>query len=1409
MPHQPSHPPQRRGFRISASLTVGSLLAILIAFLVPWRPASGPQRLLAADPLPKPTNISCQGFERDTVLVYWTDTATDETNYRIERSVDGGDFTEVATVSPDSNGNYGPYRDTSVDVTQDLRYQVRSYRSSDDTFSPYTDEVCSNPRIAETANYRIFYHVDGTGDACPTPHGKPDCLANDSANGENIYITRLKQALEGSAAGMTRIGFDESPTDQIGGLDKVPIHIGNGGGATAYLSGGGIWMRVATEDVLERSFDLETRVGVATPWTVPTHEMQHLTQYQYGLPLNDPARNWVYEGHANLVMDKVCVGDDRDTCEDFDDNTTDPFGYVPWTNNYLGFTNRPVLEASYAAVHLWAYLSEHYGTANLDDPVESGMNILPEFWREARANPDRDGVAVLNSTLATLGHSETFRDVWKDFAVASYAKNLTGDNVPEKYQYVDMTQPGGSYNLPTRALSRNLALGEQAVDSDETVTAWGAQYYEVRPAADVPIISIEFTQDLSVPLYYTVLGIDADENITYEHNVEANNLELSLLNEDYARVVVVVAGLESLANYRYSFNGTQPTLTIRQPASGSRVRVGDPAAPGKFLTVVEIVAPDGTPFPNVDLENFTFRVGSAEVPTARILTQASVQNQQWFLLRAPDQTSTGNYDLTVEYGAALSATNSNAVSYTERDDTDNVLILDRSGSMDDFGITKLEAAQAAARIYVDSWTTGDQIALVQFNDSATAELPLQSWSSTVRDSAIAEINALTADGGTAIGDALREGWDELLKDDGGGDPDHDWALILLSDGLETAGSESFDDLIRELDEATGKRPVVHTVAVGPDADRLRMQRLASKTGGTYHAVSVPVTTLRAGLASIDTVDNLALDLSGRYRAIATEVDGQQQFFSLVGPLGAPNSIEDVVNIPVEGSAAELVLSLSVDASSGFMNPPKLYPPGEYPFGTDIAVDQSYLSGDEHHYIWRVSNPQSGNWTLYLNAVINLQSEPGVAQVESALPDYLVQAGVRSDVTLDVYLTTPVEERSPGVPMGIVAGLTDTTPIAGATVSARVTDPEGMQRTVTLFDDGNHDDGAAGDGLYGGTFYATGRPGSYNVLVEAEGSSSVSGNFTREKLLSFFIDGVDGRDNDPPGVDPEPEPKDRDNDGLPDAWEERYGTDPDTPDADGDLDRDGWSNLKELEEGTRPDDPDTDDDGEADSTDDDPLTPAATRLDPIRVVVYPRNGEVLVRYTPFAPGATVEIYRAPDRDGPFTSIGTVDPALGEYVDPGRTNGDPYCYIAIATVGGKRTIPSDPSCTTPSVDYSPPRGIILINDGAPTTASPDVVLNLYASDTLDPELVLDADNLPRDDTATGVTEMKVSNRADLSDASWEPYATTKNWTLAQQSGLATVFVRYRDGAGNESETYPATIQFGADTSGRTLYLPLIRR
>lgn len=85
-----------------------------------------------------------------------------------------------------------------------------------------------------------------------------------------------------------------------------------------------------------------------------------------------------------------------------------------------------------------------------------------------------------------------------------------------------------------------------------------------------------------------------------------------------------------------------------------------------------------------------------------------------------------------------------------------------------------------------------------------------------------------------------------------------------------------------------------------------------------------------------------------------------------------------------------------------------------------------------------------------------------------------------------------------------------------------------------------------------------------------------------------------------------------------------------------------------------------------------------------------------------------------------------------------------------------------------DTTPPTGTISINSGALFVNSRNVTLTLSATDDM-----------------SGVTEMQFSNGGSY--GAFEPYATTKAWTLsASGDGVKTVRVKFKDTAGNITST-----------------------
>lgn len=88
------------------------------------------------------------------------------------------------------------------------------------------------------------------------------------------------------------------------------------------------------------------------------------------------------------------------------------------------------------------------------------------------------------------------------------------------------------------------------------------------------------------------------------------------------------------------------------------------------------------------------------------------------------------------------------------------------------------------------------------------------------------------------------------------------------------------------------------------------------------------------------------------------------------------------------------------------------------------------------------------------------------------------------------------------------------------------------------------------------------------------------------------------------------------------------------------------------------------------------------------------------------------------------------------------------------------------TSIKLDTTDPTGTITINDGATSTNTTMVTLNLTGFDA-----------------TSGVAQMRFRNES-ANWTSWEPYSTTKSWNLSSSDGIRTVSVQFIDFAGNPS-------------------------
>jgi hypothetical protein len=82
-------------------------------------------------------------------------------------------------------------------------------------------------------------------------------------------------------------------------------------------------------------------------------------------------------------------------------------------------------------------------------------------------------------------------------------------------------------------------------------------------------------------------------------------------------------------------------------------------------------------------------------------------------------------------------------------------------------------------------------------------------------------------------------------------------------------------------------------------------------------------------------------------------------------------------------------------------------------------------------------------------------------------------------------------------------------LTGGTVTGTITRPDESRADVTLFDDGQHQDGAAGDGVFGVEVAATSQGGAYSLQLISNGS--YNGQPYQRSAVTTFLVGTAGAD----------------------------------------------------------------------------------------------------------------------------------------------------------------------------------------------------------------------------------------------------------------------------------------------------------
>ena len=519
----------------------------------------------------------------------------------------------------------------------------------------------------------------------------------------------------------------------------------------------------------------------------------------------------------------------------------------------------------------------------------------------------------------------------------------------------------------------------------------------------------------------------------------------------------------------------------------------------------------------IQAANLAISVAGVALTPAQIPTPATQVGGETWVVIAPGPKPDGCYDLAVSLttpaGVAAAEPQSLCYAGASTHVFDRVLAIDQTNSMNFDGTTgvsssaKMDAAKAAAKLFVDLSNADDKIGVISFqrrdqdnngtitdpDELAEPKFSIVTAGEGPTDQRPAARNAIdgiqpdTSPGffgpETSPGAGLEEARTML---NGGAVAGHEPNIVLVTDGLE-----NYAPYWNKPGPGGPLRPAymaddirVDAVGVGGDADDVLLADIADVTGGEFR-------NLNEGSGSFFLLSRLA----NFYKQVDERARGEQRFHYVEGfpaspgPIDFPAGTWRIGEFTAEPRLDWMTVTFHSDLDLAFEV--QLLAPGATA-PVVIAPPGSTLHRDRKHSVYRIRKPAPGRWT-YRVRVLKPRAE------------FFVVASAPGSLTARMGPGQLAQQSSGDYLMPLRVWIADSQSVRGAGVSGYVRRPDGVKTPVTLLDDGRSGDGGANDGIYGLGFVAR-IPGAYYVHLAARGRSSAGAPFDRTLDTSFVLPG---------------------------------------------------------------------------------------------------------------------------------------------------------------------------------------------------------------------------------------------------------------------------------------------------------------